>query len=194
MLWKIFLSRHILRTYQTTWTSQPCLAIGGASDKEPACQYRSDVRDTGWIPGSARSPGGRRGNPLQYSCLENPMDKGAWQAAVHRVIQSLTRLRQLSMWARRRYNRISDLVILRGPSMTVAKFSGHKQESSSCPWKKKDVWLFLLPVWNSSFLSPPALTLIWMFFQLLPSFLGCLLQAPEQVGYSRGSCSGNQKL
>ena len=39
-----------------------------------------DVRDVGSIPGSDRSPGGRHGDPLQYSCLENPMDKGAWQA------------------------------------------------------------------------------------------------------------------
>ena len=37
-----------------------------------------DLRDTGLIPGSRRSPGGGNGNPLQYSCLENPIDKGAW--------------------------------------------------------------------------------------------------------------------
>ena len=39
-----------------------------------------DVRDAGSIPGSGRTPGGGHGNPLQYSCLENPMDRGAWQA------------------------------------------------------------------------------------------------------------------
>ena len=44
-----------------------------------------DVRDVGSIPRSGRCPGGGHGNPLQYSCLENPMDRGAWQAAVHRV-------------------------------------------------------------------------------------------------------------
>ena len=49
-----------------------------------------DSGDTGLIPGSGRSPGRGHGNPLQYSCLENPMDRGAWQAAVHRVAQSLT--------------------------------------------------------------------------------------------------------
>ena len=43
-----------------------------------------DKRDTGSIPGSGRSPGGGHGNPLQDSCLENPMDRGAWQATVHR--------------------------------------------------------------------------------------------------------------
>ena len=41
------------------------------------------IRDTGWIPESGRSPGGGNGNPLQYSCLENPMDRGAWGAIVH---------------------------------------------------------------------------------------------------------------
>ena len=44
-----------------------------------------DVRDTGSIPGWGRSPGGGQGNPLQYSCLEKPMDRGAWQATVHGV-------------------------------------------------------------------------------------------------------------
>ena len=49
-----------------------------------------DIRDAGSIPESGRSPGGGHGNPLQYSCLENPMDRGAWQAIVHRVAKSLT--------------------------------------------------------------------------------------------------------
>ena len=42
-----------------------------------------NIRDAGLVPGSGRSPGGGHGNPLQYACLENPMDRGAWQAAVH---------------------------------------------------------------------------------------------------------------
>ena len=46
----------------------------------------------GLIPGSGRSPGGENGNPLQYSCLENPMDRGAWLTIVHGVIKSETRL------------------------------------------------------------------------------------------------------
>ena len=52
-----------------------------------------DVRDVGLIPGSGRFPGEGHGNPLQYSCLENPMDKGAWRATVHRVAESRTRLK-----------------------------------------------------------------------------------------------------
>ena len=57
---------------------------GGASGKEPVCQYRRH-RGAGLIPGSWRSPGRGHGNPLQYSCLENPMDRGAWWAIVHRL-------------------------------------------------------------------------------------------------------------
>ena len=49
-----------------------------------------DLRDTGSIPGSERSPGGGHGNPLQYSCPENPMGRRAWQATVHRVAESDT--------------------------------------------------------------------------------------------------------
>jgi len=60
----------------------PLYFPGGASGKEPACQSRLNVRDMGLIPGSGRSPGGGHGNPLQYSCLENPMDRGAWWVAV----------------------------------------------------------------------------------------------------------------
>ena len=47
-----------------------------------------DLRDAASIPGSGRSPGGGQGSPIQYSYLENPMDRGAWQAAVHRVAES----------------------------------------------------------------------------------------------------------
>ena len=50
-----------------------------------------DVGDMGSIPGSGRSPGGGHGNPLQYSCLENPMDKGAWWATVYRATVRLNR-------------------------------------------------------------------------------------------------------
>ena len=56
-----------------------------------------DVRDMGLIPGWGRSPGGRHGNPLQYSCLKTPMDRGAWWATVHEVANSWTQLKRLSM-------------------------------------------------------------------------------------------------
>ena len=60
------------------------LGFSGASDgKESACS----VKKLGSIPGSGRSPGEGNGNPLQYSCLGNPMDGGAWWATVHRVAE-----------------------------------------------------------------------------------------------------------
>ena len=46
-----------------------------------------DARDLGLIPGSGKSPGVGNSNPFQYSCLENPMDRGAWQATVHRIAE-----------------------------------------------------------------------------------------------------------
>ena len=58
-----------------------------------------DTKDSGSIPGWQRSPEGGHGNPLQYSCLENPMDRGAWQTRVHRIAKSRTRLTWLSTYA-----------------------------------------------------------------------------------------------
>ena len=55
----------------------PCSSVG----KESAC----NAGDPGSIPESGKSPGERNGNPFQYSCLENPMDRGTWQATVHGV-------------------------------------------------------------------------------------------------------------
>ena len=60
----------------------------GSEVKASAC----NVGDLGSIPGSGRSPGEGKGNPLQYSCLENPMDGGAWWATIHRVAKSRTQL------------------------------------------------------------------------------------------------------
>ena len=57
---------------------------GGSDDEESTCSA-GDLAST---PGSGRSPGGGRGNPLQYSCLENSMDRGAWRATVHRFTKS----------------------------------------------------------------------------------------------------------
>ena len=61
---------------------------GGSEVKASAC----NAGDLGSIPGLGRSPGERNGNPLQYSCLENPMGRGAWWATVHGVAKSRTRL------------------------------------------------------------------------------------------------------
>ena len=61
---------------------------GGSAGKESAC----NAGDLGWIPGLVSSPGGGHCNPLQYSGLENPMDRGDWWATVHEVSKSWTRL------------------------------------------------------------------------------------------------------
>ena len=63
-----------------------CEVLGSASGKESAC----NAGDPGSIPETGRSPGEGNGNPLQYSCLENSMDGGAWEAAVHGVAKSDT--------------------------------------------------------------------------------------------------------
>ena len=85
------------------WLSQVILRLGTISIKFPEhfpgstevknpSANAGDARDVGLIPGSGRSPGDGHGYPLQYFCLENPVDRGVWQAAVHRVPKSWTRL------------------------------------------------------------------------------------------------------
>ena len=71
---------------------------GSASGKETTCPA-GDIRDAGLNPGLGRSLGERCGNPLQYSCLEKPVGRGAWQAIVHRVTKSQTWLKQFSTCA-----------------------------------------------------------------------------------------------
>ena len=88
--WRIAMASRIWKTLDPWWTSQVALVV-----KNPPANA-GDVRDAGTIPGSARSPGGGHGNILQYSCLENPMDRGAWRGTVHKVTKSQTRLKQLS--------------------------------------------------------------------------------------------------
>ena len=80
-------------TIKIMWTSQVALVV-----KYPPANA-GDPGDTVFIHGSGRSPGGGHGSPLQYSCLENFMNKGAWQTRVHRVTQSQTRLKWLSTHA-----------------------------------------------------------------------------------------------
>ena len=72
---------------------------GGVSGKRTCLP----IRDVGWILGSGRSPGGECGSPFQFSCLENPMSRGAWPTAVHGVIKSLTQLKRLSMHTHTKY-------------------------------------------------------------------------------------------
>ena len=75
-----------------------CAMLAGSAVKEFTCNTEA-AGDLGSIPGSGRSPGAGHGNPLQYSWLENPMDRGAWWALVRRVAKSQTRLKQFSTHA-----------------------------------------------------------------------------------------------
>ena len=72
--------------YEVTHSSRIWNIPGGSDSKEPTC----NVGDPGLIPGSGRSPGEGNGNPLQYSCLENPMDREAWRATIHGVAKNWT--------------------------------------------------------------------------------------------------------
>ena len=65
---------------------------GGSAVKNPPANA-GDAGDLGFIPGSGRFPGGGTGTPLQYACLENPMDRGAWRTTVHGVTKSRTPLK-----------------------------------------------------------------------------------------------------
>ena len=84
------------------WASQVALMV-----KNPPVNA-GNIRDVGLIPGLGRSPGGGHSNPLQYSCPENPMNREAWWATVHRVAKSQIRLKQLSMHA----HTINTLIII----------------------------------------------------------------------------------
>ena len=84
------------------WASQVALVVTNL----PA--NAGDIRDSGSIPGSGRSLGGGHGNPFQYSCLENPMDRGNRQAMVHRVVKSQSWLKQPSM---QRYANVGSLIV-----------------------------------------------------------------------------------
>ena len=85
----------VLFSYVSITLGFPC----GLVVKNPPANA-GDSREAGSIPGLGRSPGGGCSNLLQYSCLENSMDRGAWWATVHRVAKSQTQLKWLSTYAR----------------------------------------------------------------------------------------------
>ena len=111
--------------------------------KKSAC----NAGDLGLIPESERSPGEGNGNPFQYFCLENPMDRGAWRATVHRVAKSRTQLKRLTSmhrWKDAQYLKCYSAVFLilpvkeaigwidNGPDYKSARVSSSSPGSSSC--------------------------------------------------------------
>ena len=69
------------------------LGFPGGTNGEELPASAGDIRNVGSIPGSGRSSGKGHGDPLQYSCLQNPMDRGAWWDMIHRVAKSWTRMK-----------------------------------------------------------------------------------------------------
>ena len=144
-----------------------------------------DIRDTDWIHGSGRFPGGGHGNLLQYSCLDNLMDRAAWRAIVHGVTQSQTRLKWLSTQACMNFS---------------LGFRWKKQSQTSNGSSCDGIWLFW-PCWwklmlqrpgdsqwqprgGGYFRSPPKLTECWN------CFLGCWVLQASSAGWEAGSgCS-----
>ena len=105
------------------WVSQVVLVV-----KNPPANA-GDLQAMGLIPGSGRPPGGGKGSPLQCSCLENPMDRGAWWAAVHRVTKSWTRLKWLSAHTRALVNWI---LLIRDALQISSQICLYFQTSFTC--------------------------------------------------------------
>ena len=120
------------------------------SSKESTCKAGA-TGDTGSIPGSGRSSGGGHSNPPQYSCLENPMDRGAWQTTVHGVAKSQTQLKQLSThancihswkshfanWRRKKKNLSTTLESPTSGPKAICNFSGRL-------WGREGMMMYLL--------------------------------------------------
>ena len=112
---------------------------GGSEVKASAC----NAGDLGSIPGSGRSPGEGNGNPLQYSCLENPMDGGVWWATVHGVTKSRTRLNE---WLKRlKYVYISSLEKEMATHSSILAWEIPRTEEpsglQSTGWQRSPTWL-----------------------------------------------------
>ena len=130
------------------WTSEGASQVVLVGKNPPA--NAGDIRDTGLIPGSGRSPGGAHGNLLQYSCLGNPMNRGAWQDTVYAVAKSQTWLKRLSTHARmnlRKYlktKHISNSVCpfpigeMRSMALTLGPWALHPESVWESAWRRKN--------------------------------------------------------
>ena len=102
-LWKLVMDREVRRDVvhgvAKSWTRLSDFTFfhfPSGSEVKETHHNAGGTGDVGSIPGLGRSPGGGHGNPLQYSCLENPIDRGAWWATVHGVAKSQMQLKQFS--------------------------------------------------------------------------------------------------
>ena len=144
------------------WASQEALVV----DNLPS--NAGDVRDASLIPGSGRSPGGGHDSPLQDSCLENPMDRGAWQATVHRVTKSWTQLKRLSTST---HGRLSN---------------GPQRHKLPIPWKL-EMWPYIakgtLQVWVSK--APELGRLFWIIQTALNTVSSVLTREKQREIWSQ---------
>ena len=122
-----------VRWYRKTWVNLLAKFPGGSDSKSSA----RNVGDTGSIPGSGTSPGEGNGNPLQYSCLENPMDRGAWWATAHRVTKSRTGLSDFT-FTFKHYNVFYVFVLAAGEIQSKSYPAGPKE--ASCHSVEKTMW------------------------------------------------------
>ena len=105
-----------------------------------------DLRDAGSIPESGRSPGGANGNPLQYPCLENPLDTGIWRATVHRVAQSWTRMKRLSTQTGKTFSAWCTILWALQMHMVTQPLSSWRCTTVRAPY-----WdIPCVPVWSAS--------------------------------------------
>ena len=123
------------------WVSQVVLMV------KTLPTYEGDIRDSSSVPGSGRSPGGGHGNPLQYSCLENPMDRGAWWATVHGVAKSQAWLKWLSTCTcpkvEQLWKAVSSLKLPLGSTEDIVETTW--QTSLCCVWLLVTPWTVSTP-------------------------------------------------
>ena len=131
---------------------------GGSDGKESAC----NARDAGLIPGLGRSPGEGNGYPLQYSCLENPMGRGAWWAAIYGVAQSRTQLKRLSSSSSICISEVIDISPSNPDSSCASSSSAFHMMYSAYKLNKQgdniQPWRTPFPIWNHSVVPCPVLT------------------------------------
>ena len=148
------------------WASQVVLVI----KKQPA--NAGDIRAVDLIPGLGRSPGGGYGNPLQYPCLENPMDRGAWQATVHRATKSRTWRKELSTQAQM-------------PLKELFSWGGDFHQGGHClPWLLRTILSCLRPHFQAKVLI---LESTWSdLMQVLPEFKKPWCRNSQKTWFIRG--------
>ena len=137
-----------------------------------------DIRDAGLIPGSGSSPGEGHGNPLQYSSLENPMDRGAWQATVRRVTKSQTQLKWLGTYV---YIHMPAIIIVFITLIcNISPFTGHVIGSVVTPTTLELYIHFIYSsrVVSSTFISLIITLICWWFLNLY-LLLWPLFSTPE---------------